>query len=314
MIERSKTGRAKKKPKAAKVSRKAKKPAKPLRAKVATYGPEEARIRRAVAYVTKVHGEPISARAGVVLGSGLGAALSGMEIETAIPFGDIPGFLPSTVEGHAGRLLIGTLSGVPVLVMQGRVHLYEGHPPQDVVLPVRVLIALGAKALVITNAAGGVNPEFRGGDLMLLTDHLNLSGRNPLTGKNEAPLGPRFPDMSEPYAAVFRALARDAAAKLGFELREGVYAGLLGPSYETPAEVRMLHRMGADAVGMSTVLEVIAARHMGARVLGISCISNQAAGLSPVPLTHEEVTATAKGIEARLFGLVAEVLPQMITA
>lgn len=293
-----------------KVARPARRPrARPPRS--AALGPEERRIRIAVDFVRKKAPKMTAPRAGIVLGSGLGAALSAMQVDASIPYADIPGFLPSSVAGHAGKLVLGSLAGVPIVVMQGRVHLYEGHSVADVVLPVRVLISLGAKSLVITNAAGGVNDQFAAGDLMVISDQLNLTGRNPLHGPNEGALGPRFPDMTEAYAGEFRRLAHQAAEKMRFKLQEGVYAGLLGPSYETPAEIRMLRTMGADAVGMSTVLEVIAARHMGARVLGISCISNLAAGLSGQPLTHEEVTETAKAVEARLFGLVAEVLPKI---
>ncbi len=281
-------------------------------------GPEGRRIEAAVAFVQERAKAKIKARikpkVGIVLGSGLGSALDAMKIAVAIPYADIPGFLPSTVAGHAGRLLVGTLAGVEVVVMQGRIHLYEGHPARDVVLPTRVLIALGANKLVITNAAGGANPALLPGDLMLIKDHLNLTGTSPLLGPNEAALGPRFPDMTEAYDRGFRALAEAKAAARGWSLREGVYAGLLGPSYETPAEIRMLHGMGADAVGMSTVLEVIAARHRGARVLGISCISNKGAGLSAHPLSHDEVETTAKSIQARLFTLVSDVLPELARA
>lgn len=275
-------------------------------------GPEGRRIAAAVAHVRKT--SKLKPKAGIVLGSGLGSALDEMEIEASIPYAEIPGFLPSTVPGHSGRLLLGSLAGVDVVVMQGRIHLYEGHSPKDVVLPTRVLIALGAQKLIITNAAGGSNPALLPGDLMLISDHLNLTGTTPLMGPNEAALGPRFPDMSEAYDRGFRALAEAAAAKRGWALREGVYAGLLGPSYETPAEIRMLQRMGADAVGMSTVLEVIAARHRGARVLGISCISNKGAGLGTHPLSHSEVEATAKAITARLFTLVSDILPELARA
>ncbi|MFO0724647.1 MAG: purine-nucleoside phosphorylase [Myxococcota bacterium] len=271
-------------------------------------GPEAERVQVAVAHLRALVGEKFAPTAGVVLGSGLGSALRGLKVRRAVPYAEIPGFLPSSVEGHAGRLLFGRLAGVDLVVMQGRVHLYEGHAPTDVVLPIRVLIGLGARTLVVTNAAGGANPSLLAGDLMLIKDHLNLTGKNPLVGKNEATFGPRFPDMSEAYDLGLRRLAHEVAGTQGFSLREGVYAGLLGPSYETPAEVRMLHGLGADAVGMSTVLEVIAARHLGAKVLGISCISNQGAGISASPLSHAEVQAAARGIEARLLALVTGVL------
>lgn len=268
-------------------------------------GRESRRVAEAVEHIREMVSD-LRPEVGIVLGSGLGALADHLKLGAAAPYHEIPGFLPSTIPGHAGRLCFGHLRGVPVAVMQGRVHLYEGHPAQDVVLPVRVLVALGAKRLVITNAAGGCNPAFAAGDLMLITDHLNLTGRNPLTGPNEDALGPRFPDMSTAYPEEERKLAHEAAAELGMTtLREGVYAGLLGPSYETPAEVKMCRALGADAVGMSTVLEVIAARHMGARVLGVSCISNLAAGLSKTPLTHEEVKATADRVQDQVIGLVS---------
>lgn len=273
-----------------------------------TPGPEAERVAVAVSYLRGLVGDRFVPSAGIVLGSGLGGALRGLRVRRAVMYAEIPGFLPSTVEGHAGRLLFGRLAGLDVVVMQGRVHLYEGHSPADVVLPIRVLVALGAKTLVITNAAGGANPGLVAGDLMLIRDHLNLTGRNPLVGKNEATMGPRFPDLTEAYDAGLRASAHAVAKAQGFALREGVYAGLLGPSYETPAEVRMLHGLGADAVGMSTVLEVIAARHLGAKVLGVSCISNQGAGISSAPLSHAEVQVAMRGIEGRLLSLVTGVL------
>lgn len=278
-------------------------------------GPEGRRIAEAVAFVrARAQAKAARPKVGIVLGSGLGSALDAMSIACAIPYAEIPGFLPSTVAGHAGRLLLGKLAGVDVVVMQGRIHLYEGHAARDVVLPTRVMVGLGADRLIITNAAGGANPSLLPGDLMLIRDHLNLTGTSPLLGPNEPLLGARFPDMTEAYDRSFRALAEAKALARGWALRDGVYAGLLGPSYETPAEIRMLHLMGADAVGMSTVLEVIAARHRRARVLGISCISNKGAGLSGQPLTHDEVEATAKSIQARLFTLVSDVLPELARA
>lgn len=226
-------------------------------------------------------------RIALVLGSGLGAI--GNEVEgVRIPFGTVPGFAPVTVVGHAGSLVIGTLQGVPCAMLQGRYHLYEGHQPEHVAFPLRLLSELGATELIVTNAAGGVNPSLRPGDLMLIEDHLNLMGRNPLVG----PVRPgeiRFPDMTDPYDAKLRRLAQTVAAEQGVELKSGVYAALLGPTYETRAEVRMLARLGADAVGMSTVPEVIVARARGMRVLGISLITNAAAGLGNEPLDHQEV-------------------------
>jgi purine-nucleoside phosphorylase len=250
-------------------------------------------------------------RVGIVLGSGLGALVDALKIEATVAYADIPCFPTSTVDGHAGRLVLGNLAGVPVAVMQGRVHLYEGYSAGQVVFPTRVLVRLGASSLVITNAAGSVNPRFSGKELMLISDHLNLSGANPLLGPNDVALGPRFPDMTDAYDLEYRQIAREVAKEKGITLREGVYAGLLGPSYETPAEVRMLGLLGADAVGMSTVSEVIAARHMGARVVGLSCLSNLGAGLAAGPLTHEEVKAAAIALQNDLTTLVSGIVARL---
>jgi len=230
---------------------------------------------------------------GIVLGSGLGGMVEMVEGAEEIGYEEIACFPRTSVEGHEGRLVLGAIGGVRVAVLQGRVHLYEGATPDEVVRPVRTVIKLGAKVIVLTNAAGGVNEGFEPGDLMCIDDHINLQGINPLVGRNEGAYGPRFPDMSEAYDERLRKVLDEAAAVEGVRLRHGVYAGLLGPAYETPAEVRMLRRMGADAVGMSTVGEAIAARHMGARVCGISLITNRAAGMSKVELTHEEVKRVA---------------------
>lgn len=250
-------------------------------------------------------------RAGIVLGSGLGGLVDAMKVEAAAPYGEIPGFAKSTVEGHDGRLVIGTLGDVPVAVMQGRIHLYEGYPASQVVFPARVLVRLGADTLVVTNAAGSVNPEYSAKEIMLISDHLNMTGTNPLHGPNDLALGPRFPDMSDAYDLELRQHARETATDMGLTVREGVYAGLLGPSYETPAEVRMLGVLGADAVGMSTVLEVIAARHMGARVLGLSCISNQGAGLSKEPLSHDEVKEAGAAVASDMITLIKSVVERL---
>jgi purine-nucleoside phosphorylase len=260
-------------------------------------------IRQAISDV-----EPV---VGIVLGSGLGALVDTMEIDGAVSYSEIPNFPSSTVEGHAGRLVLGTLSGVPVAVMQGRVHLYEGYSARQVVFPTRVLVRLGAERLVITNAAGCLNSKFKVPELMLISDHLNLSGTSPLHGPNDVALGPRFPDMSDAYDLEYRQIAREVAKEKGVVLREGVYAGLLGPAYETPAEIRMLKILGADAVGMSTVSEVIAARHMSARVIGLSCLSNMAAGISEVPLSHEDVKAAADAIQADLTKLVSGIVARI---
>jgi purine-nucleoside phosphorylase len=228
----------------------------------------------------------------IVLGSGLGGLADRIGDAVRIPYADIPGFPPPTVEGHKGELVAGTLAGTPVVAQCGRFHLYEGHDAATAALPVRVFAALGVRTLVVTNAAGGVRRGFAAGTLMLITDHLNLTGRNPLVGEVLAG-ETRFPDMTAPYDPGLQALAREGAAALGLRLEEGVYAGLLGPTYETPAEVRWLERAGADAVGMSTVTEVIAARARGLRCLGFSLVTNPGAGLSPNPLSHAEVMETA---------------------
>jgi purine-nucleoside phosphorylase len=241
---------------------------------------------------------------GVVLGSGLGAWGNGLTGLTKVPYAEIPHMPRSTVVGHAGNLCLGRSGDVPVACLQGRVHLYEGHEPERVVFAVRMLARLGCRAVLLTNAAGGVTEGWAPGDLMLITDHLNLMGKNPLAGPNEADLGPRFPDMTDAYDREFGALGRDAARELGVTLREGVYAGLLGPTYETPAEIRMFRTVGANAVGMSTVPEVIALRHMGVRAAAISCITNLAAGLSPTKLDHSEVEATANATRDRFTALL----------
>ncbi|HUH02325.1 MAG TPA: purine-nucleoside phosphorylase [Kofleriaceae bacterium] len=245
---------------------------------------------------------------GLILGSGLGGFADELEDAVAIDYAEIPNFSVSTVVGHEGRLVIGQMGGVTCVAMQGRIHFYEGHDARALTFPARTLITLGARTLIITNAAGGVNPSFEPGTLMLIRDHLNLLPDHCLRGDNDDRLGTRFPDMTEAYAPELRALARGAAARLGVELAEGVYAALSGPTYETPAEVRMLGILGADATGMSTVPEVIVANHMGARVLGISCITNKAAGLSGHPLSHAEVTETATRIRGTFQGLLREVI------
>jgi purine-nucleoside phosphorylase len=271
---------------------------------------EADRIAAAAAHV-RAQRPDHAPRVGVVLGSGLGAIADRLEDVSRLPYDTIPGFHGSAVEGHAGQLCLGQLAGVPAAIMQGRIHLYEGHPVEDVVRPVRMLVAFGCRTLVITNAAGGIDSDYVVGDLMVIRDHLNLTGRNPLVGPNDASLGPRFPDMSDAYARDLRDLAHLVAKEQGHELRQGVYAGLLGPSYETPAEIRMLRAIGADAVGMSTVLETIAARHMGARVLGISCISNAAAGMSGSPLDHAEVKAAADMAQGRLADVISAVVARL---
>ncbi len=251
---------------------------------------------------------------GIVLGSGLGAFADQLEGAKSLPFSAFPHFPTSSVVGHAGRVVAGRLGSVKVVALQGRVHGYEGYSAQEVVFPIRVLCRLGIKALVVTNAAGCINPGWAAGDLMRITDHLNLSGRNPLVGHNEPELGARFPDLSTAYDPRLAAAVDASARARGVELRAGVYACLLGPSYETPAEIRMLRTMGADAVGMSTVPEVIAAVHMGVPVAGISCLTNMAAGILDQPLSHAEVTETAERVRDQFIGLLSELLPRAVAA
>jgi len=246
----------------------------------------------------------------LVLGSGLGGMAEQIADPVAIPYAEIPGFPGATVVGHAGRLVAGIVNGVEVVAMQGRFHLYEGWDPSVVALPIRALSALGAGALVVSNAAGGLRPGFQAGDLMLIADHLNLMGKNPLIGPTLAG-EERFPDMSAPYDPEFRRIAAQLALEQKIRLEEGVYAAVLGPSYETPAEIRMLRMLGADAVGMSTVPEVIGARALGMRVLGISLISNLAAGISPVPLSHAEVMEAGARVQEPFSRLVRELLPRI---
>ena len=268
------------------------------------------RIRDAVDAVRERTGDR-RPTVGLILGSGLGGFADQLEDAVRVPYGELPGFPVSTVVGHAGTLVVGGMSGVTCVAMQGRVHYYEGHSAATVAFPARVLVALGARTLVVTNAAGGVNASFEPGTLMLIRDHLNLLGDNPLRGENDDRLGPRFPDMTTAYPAALRSLAREASAELGVTLAEGVYASMSGPTYETPAEVRMLATLGADATGMSTVPEVIVANHMGARVLGISCITNKAAGITGEALSHEEVTETAARIRDTFQGLLRGIIGRL---
>lgn len=247
----------------------------------------------------------------VVLGSGLGAFADELENSTRIPYARIPNFPRSTAVGHAGQLVIGKTSGIAVTAMQGRVHLYEGYSPQQVVFPMRVLSRLGIRAAILTNAAGGINLSYKQGALVIIRDHINLLGANPLTGANDDRLGPRFPDMTEAYFKNFRAIAAEESRRLGTEVHEGVYAAVPGPSYETPAEIRYLRTIGADLVGMSTVPEVIAARHMGVRVLGISCVTNMAAGILDQPLSHNEVLETGKRVSGQFIALLRAVIPRI---
>jgi purine-nucleoside phosphorylase len=251
------------------------------------------------------------ARVALVLGSGLGAFADELEDAAAIPYEEIPGFARPTVEGHAGRLVVGRVGGVPVAAMQGRFHFYEGYTLEEVTFPVRVLSLLGAKSLVLTNAAGGLNNSYEQGSLVLISDHLNLMGTNPLLGRNDPRFGPRFPDMTEVYDREYQDAAITEAREMGLELRRGIYAALTGPSYETPAEIRMLRLLGADAVGMSTVPEAVVARQMGLRVLGLSCITNMAAGVLDKPINHEEVIETGERVRETFAELLRRVIPKL---
>jgi purine-nucleoside phosphorylase len=250
----------------------------------------------------------------LVLGSGLGAFADEFTNAAKIPYADIPHFPQSTAIGHAGKLVIGQVGAIPVAGMQGRVHLYEGYSAKEVVFPIRTFARMGVKAVILTNAAGGIKREFVQGRLVVLSDHINLQGVNPLTGPNDDRLGLRFHDMTSAYDKRFREMIVGEGNRLGIGLLEGVYAGLLGPSYETPAEIRFLRGIGADLVGMSTVAEVIAARHSGLRVLGISCVTNAAAGILDQPLNHIEVLETAERVKGQFIGLLKAVIPRIAEA
>ena len=250
----------------------------------------------------------VSPELGVILGSGLGGFANLVQERVIIPYNDIPHFPISTVEGHAGQLVFGKVEGRKVVVMQGRFHFYEGYTMQEVTFPIRVMQVLGVTGLVVTNAAGGINPDFNQGDLILIKDHLNLMGDNPLRGANLSDLGPRFPDLSNAYNKDWRQKALAIAEKLGLNPQEGVYAAMSGPNYESPAEIRFLRTIGADMVGMSTVPEVIAANHGGMQVLGISCVTNMAAGILGQKLSHVEVMETAGRIEKQFVHFVQELV------
>ena len=252
--------------------------------------------------------------AALVLGSGLGGFGEMVEDALRIPYASIPGFPVSTVPGHAGQFILGYVRGVPVIVMQGRVHYYEGYPMEDVVMPIRIMGMLGAKKLILTNAAGGVNTAFTPGDLMLLEDHISAFVPSPLRGENLDALGTRFPDMSCVYDRHLRQAAEQAAESRGIALQKGVYLQWPGPNYESPAEIRMFRTLGADAVGMSTVCEAIAARHMGLRVCAVSCITNMACGILPQPLSHEEVQETASRVREKIESLILEMIGRFADA
>lgn len=269
---------------------------------------EMKKIDEAAAKVLAVCGK---ADIGVILGSGLGDYAEALEDAVKLPYSEIPGFPRSTVAGHAGMWCCGTLYGKRVVMMQGRFHYYEGYGMKDVTLPVRVMQKIGVKTLIVTNAAGGVNLGYHPGELMVIGDIFSMTAQNPLIGPNLDAFGPRFPDMSCAFDKELRALAHECANEQGFALREGVYAQMTGPTYETPAEIRMLRTLGADAVGMSTVPEVIVARHGGMRVLGISCITNMAAGILDQPLNHAEVTETANRVKGQFRNLLDRIIEKM---
>jgi len=263
-------------------------------------------INEAVAYVRSK--STLQPEVGVILGSGLGNVVDAIDVETSIPYGEIPGAKASTVVGHQGRLILGRAGQLPVAVMQGRVHFYEGYEMSEVMFLARMLGRLGIRKLIVTNAAGGINTSFSAGDLMLISDHINFMGVNPLRGPNVEDLGVRFPDMSDAYPESLRNIAREVANEQGLKLQEGVYLALSGPTYETPAEIRAFRVLGADAVGMSTAPEVVAASHMGIPVLGISCITNMAAGILKQKLSHQEVMDTTARVQKEFTNLVLGVL------
>jgi purine-nucleoside phosphorylase len=281
----------------------------PARSKASARNSEYARAERAAKFIlSKTKLRP---KIALVLGSGLGAFADELTDATRIPYEKIPNFPRSTAVGHAGVLVIGKADGIAVAAMQGRVHLYEGYTAREVAFAMRVFGRLGIRSAILTNAAGGINLEFKQGALVVIRDHINLQGANPLTGPNDERFGPRFPDMTQAYWRPYREIALAEAKKLGIEANEGVYAALTGPSYETPAEIRYLRTIGADLVGMSTVPEVIAARHMGIRVLGISCVTNMAAGILDRPLDHSEVLETGERMKGQFIALIRAVLPRI---
>jgi len=251
------------------------------------------------------------AKIGIVLGSGLGGFAERLSNAESIPYSDIAGWPRSTAVGHAGKLIFGYVANVPVMLMAGRFHLYEGYSPQQVIVGIRAMKRQGVDTVILTNAAGGVNLAYSPGSLVLISDHINLQGVNPLAGPNEDALGPRFPDMSDAYSLACRTVAKDVAGERGIALDEGVYAGLLGPSYETPAEIRYLRAIGADLVGMSTVAEAIAANHLGMRCLGVSTVTNMAAGVTDQKINHEEVLETGRAVREKLSRLLEALIPRL---
>jgi len=268
-----------------------------------------ARAMAAAGYIRSI--TPLQPRLGLILGSGLGDFADNVQDAVVIPYSEIPNFPLSTVAGHSGQLVLGKIQEVPVVVMQGRVHAYEGYSMNEVIFPTRVLGLLGIQRLIVTNAAGGINPGYGQGAIVALSDHINLTGRNAVSGPNEARFGPRFFDMTRAYSPALRTLAREEAGRQGWKLEEGVYIAVLGPSYETPAEIRAFRILGADLVGMSTVHEVIAARHMGIEVLGLSVVTNMAAGVLDQPINHEEVMETGRRIAGQFTDLLTALIPQL---
>jgi len=273
------------------------------------HGTEYARAERAAKFIlSKTKLRP---RIALVLGSGLGSFADELTDAVRIPYEKIPNCPRSTAVGHAGRLVIGKVEGIAVAAMQGRVHLYEGYSAREAAFPMRMFARLGIRSAILTNAAGGINLQFTQGALVVMRDHINLQGANPLVGPNDERFGPRFPDMTQAYWRSYRDITLEEAKRIGINVHEGVYAALLGPSYETPAEIRYLRTIGADLVGMSTVPEVIAARHMGIRVLGISCVTNMASGIVDRPLDHAEVLATGERVKGQFIALLRAVLPRI---
>ena len=271
------------------------------------------RLNEAVAALKPLLKDDPCPKIGLILGSGLGVFADQLSESRSIPYSEIPGFPQSTVEGHAGRLVFGKVDNISVIALQGRFHTYEGYSASEVAFPARILVHAGVKTLLVTNAAGGLGEGFVAGDLMLITDHLNFSGKNPLEGPHDPVFGERFPDMSEAYSKRLKAEARAVAAEQSLNLKEGIYSVLGGPSYETPAEVRAMKVLGADAVGMSTVYEVIVARQMGASVLGLSLISNLAAGISETPLSHEEVVEAGQEAAGRFVKFIRGIVGRIST-
>lgn len=267
------------------------------------------KIAKTAQFIHERHGKNI--QIGIILGSGLGNFVERIQNPNIIPYCEIPGFHETTVEGHEGRLLLGEIEGKNIAVLQGRIHAYEGYPMEQIVFPTRVLSALGVEQLILTNAAGGVNLEFNPGDLVKIEDHINMMGQNPLIGPNNSEFGPRFPDMTNPYNETLRNLADETAREYGFEIKSGVYAAVLGPTYETKAEVKMIRTLGADMVGMSTVPECIAAHHLGVQVMGLSCITNMAAGVENKELKHEEIKVEAKKVMDKFSNLLCGIIKRV---